>query len=299
MTLFNGNKVSEQHNNPGEKISFKDIAGVIAGSLIISCGIQFVIVPARILTGGITGLAIILHFLTVYPLWVWYIGLNIPVFIAGYKLVSKRFALYSVIGMLSISGFLALIDTINVSLGLNDILLSALLGGTINGLGVGLTMVYRGSSGGLDILAAIVNRFWGVSLGTTIFICNCFILAVLLITSNLELTLYSAIGMFVSSKMVNAVNTGVDAKKTVMIVSNKSEEIAAAVMNNMHRGCTFLSGRGAYTGRSEDIIVVTTGKIQLPRLKEIIFHIDPNAFMTINDTVEVYGKGFKASTMHF
>ncbi len=276
-----------------ERISFKDIAGIILASLIIAVAIQFVIVPAHLLTGGLSGIAIILHFITSYPIWVWYIGLNIPVFIAGYKLASRRFTLYSFIGMMSLSGFLALLAPLDIKLAVDDILLSALLGGTLNGLGVGLALVNRGSTGGLDIIAGIVHRIWGVNFGTTIFVTNGVVLAAALITSNIELTLYSALTMFVSSKMVDSVTSGFIAKKTVIVVSNKSDDIAHAILHRMHRGCTLLSGKGAYTGQREDIIMVTTGKTQIPRLKELIFHLDPHAFITITDTVEVYGRGFK------
>ena len=114
-----------------------------------------------------------------------------------------------------------------------------------------------------------------------------------LLTSNLYLTLYSALTMFVSSKMIDSVTSGFISKKTVLIVSKKSDDIANAILQRMHRGCTLLSGKGAYTGQAENIIMVTTGKTQVPHLKELIFSLDPQAFITITDTVEVYGRGFK------
>ncbi len=276
-----------------ERIAFKDIAGIIMASLITAVAIQFVIVPARLLTGGLSGIAIILHFISDYPIWLWYIGLNIPVFIAGYKLASRRFTLYSFVGMISLSGFLAILEPLNIKLAVDDILLAALLGGTLNGLGVGLALIYRGSTGGMDIIAGIVHRIWGFNFGTTIFVTNGLVLMAALITSNIQLTLYSAITMFVSSKMIDSVISGLIAKKTVIIVSKKSDDIADAILHRMHRGCTLLAGKGAYTGQSEDIIMVTTGKTQIPRLKELIFSLDPQAFITITDTVEVYGRGFK------
>lgn len=282
-----------------ERISLMDIVGIILGSLIIACAIQFVIVPAQLLTGGISGIAIILHFVSGFPIWVWYIGFNIPVFIAGYRLVSKRFALYSLLGMLTLAFFLAILANFKMNLNIDDIILSALLGGIVNGLGIGVTLRSRGSSGGLDIVAAIVHRYWGFPIGVTIFYSNMIVLAIYLITSNINLTLYTAMTMFVSSKVVDGVNTGPDAKKTIMIVSNRSEDIARAIMQNIKRGCTYIHGRGAYTGNQENIIMVTTGKTQVPRLKEMIFQIDPNAFITITDTVEVYGKGFKSSSTDY
>jgi uncharacterized membrane-anchored protein YitT (DUF2179 family) len=276
-----------------ERFAFRDIIGIVIASFIIAIAIKLVIVPAYLLTGGLSGIAIILHFITDYPIWLWYIALNIPVFIAGYKLASRRFTVYSFVGMMSVSGFLALLSPLNIQLPVNDILLSALLGGTLNGVGVGLALIYRGSTGGLDIIAGIFHRLWGINFGTTIFITNVLVLGAALLTSNLYLTLYSALTMFVSSKMIDSVTSGFISKKTVLIVSKKSDDIANAILHRMHRGCTLLSGKGAYTGQAENIIMVTTGKTQVPHLKELIFSLDPQAFITITDTVEVYGRGFK------
>jgi uncharacterized membrane-anchored protein YitT (DUF2179 family) len=156
-----------------------------------------------------------------------------------------------------------------------------------------LALIYRGSTGGLDIIAGIFHRLWGINFGTTIFITNVLVLGAALLTSNLYLTLYSALTMFVSSKMIDSVTSGFISKKTVLIVSKKSDDIANAILHRMHRGCTLLSGKGAYTGQAENIIMVTTGKTQVPHLKELIFSLDPQAFITITDTVEVYGRGFK------
>jgi uncharacterized membrane-anchored protein YitT (DUF2179 family) len=276
-----------------ERISFKDMAVIVLASLIIAAAIQFIVVPARLLTGGLSGVAIILHFMTGFPIWLWYIALNIPVFIAGFFLASRRFTIYSFVGMISLSGFLALLAPLDFQLAVDDILLSALLGGALNGVGVGLALIYRGSTGGLDIIAGIFHRIWGVNFGTTFFVTNALVLAAALITSNIQLTLYSALTMFISSKMIDSVTSGFISKKTVIIVSKKSNDIAHAIMHRMNRGCTFLSGKGAYTGQAEDIIMVTTGKTQIPHLKELIFRLDPEAFITITDTVEVYGRGFK------
>jgi uncharacterized membrane-anchored protein YitT (DUF2179 family) len=276
-----------------ERISFKDIFFIIMASLITAVSIQFIIVPMQLLTGGLSGIAIILHFIFSYPIWLWYVILNIPVFIAGYRLVSTRFALYSFIGMISLSFFLALLEPLPSGLYLDDILLSALLGGIGNGTGVGLALRYRGSTGGMDIIAAILHKKHGISFSATIFICNVLVIMVGAVGTSIELALYSAITIFVSSKIVDKVTSGFLARKTVIIISKNYEAIAKAILHNMHRGCTFLSGSGAYTGRPENIIMVTTSTTQIPRLKELVFALDPSAFLTIMDAVEVYGRGFK------
>lgn len=276
-----------------EKISFKDIAGIVLGSFMTAAAIQLLIAPAHLVTGGLSGIAIALHFTTSYPIWLWYIGLNIPIFIAGYKLVSMRFALYSFIGTISLTVFLGVLAPLNIHLGIDDLLLAAVFGGALSGCGVGTALIFKGSTGGLDIIAGIIHRLWGINFGTTLFITNGLVLLTALVTSNLKLTLYSAITMFASATMVNNVTSGFRTKRTVIIVSKKSGDIADAILNGMHRGCTFITGKGAYTGEPENILMVTTGKAQIPSLKETIFALDPKAFLTITDTVEVYGRGFR------
>ncbi|MDD4802714.1 MAG: YitT family protein [Syntrophomonas sp.] len=293
------NKVTANLKRFKEKISFQDILGIILGSFILALSIQLILVPAHILTGGVTGIAIILKFLLRIDIWIWYISLNIPIFILGYKFISKRFALYSLIGMLALTLFLRVTQNWMLNLGIDDLLLSVLLGGVISGLGTGICLRCKGSTGGTDIIAVIISNLWGYNIGSIFFAINLIILGVFLFTSNIELTLFSAISIFVSGKVVDKVQSGSNVSRTALIVSEQSNDIAAAIMANLNRGCTYLAGKGAYTGETRDIIMVTIARTQLPRLKEIVFQLDPNAFITINDTIEVLGKGFKKSGPEF
>jgi uncharacterized membrane-anchored protein YitT (DUF2179 family) len=292
-------RVTSQLKRFKEKISYQDILGILLGTLVIAISIQMVLVPAHILTGGVTGIAIILKFLSGVDIWIWYIGLNIPIFIMGYKFISTRFALYSLIGMLSLTLFLRITQNWQLDLGIDNLILSAILGGVILGLGSGICLRSKGSSGGMDIIAVIISNSWGYNFGSISFAINLVILGVFLFASNVELTLISAISIFVSGKMVDQVQTGYNVSKTAMIVSEQCTDIAAEIIANLNRGCTYLVGRGAYTGETRDIIMVTVSRTQLPRLKEIVFQIDPQAFITINETIEVLGKGFKKSGPEF
>lgn len=282
-----------------ETVSVKDIWGIIFGSFILACSIQILLVPARLLTGGVTGIAIILNFLTSLDVWMWYMLLNIPIFIAGYRFVSKRFALYSLLGILALSFFLAMLQSLNVQSGISDILISAVLGGVFNGIGIGIIMRNKGSSGGTDIIAVIVKRYKGFNFGEVMFAINIIIIGIFAFIENIELAFYSGITIYISSSVIDMVLVGLRVNKSAVIISSKAEDIAAAIIHNINRGCTFLSGQGAYTGINKNIIMVTVGKTQLPRLKEIVFHIDPQAFITINDSIEVYGKGFNTSPNEF
>jgi len=280
-----------------EKMSAKDVLGIAVGSAILALGIQAVLVPAHLLTGGVTGLAVILNFITHLDIALWYIGLNIPIFIAGYRYISRRFIIYSLLGVIFQSLFLELFKHMNF--GIDNILLSTVFGGVLTGIGSGFVLRSKGSVGGTDIVAVIVRRFWGYNFGQTFLVTNLSILALFLFTSSLELTLFSAISIYISSRMVDLVEAGPYVTRTVFIISKEYEEITHAIIHALHRGCTYLLGQGAYTGEHRQIIMVTVGKTQLPRLKEIVFQIDPEAFITISETIEVYGQGFRDSQADF
>jgi uncharacterized membrane-anchored protein YitT (DUF2179 family) len=248
---------------------------------------------------AVSGIAIILNFLTGARFWLWYMALNIPIFIVGYKYISKRFVFYSLIGMLALTFFLGICKNWQVDLGLDNLLLAAIIGGVINGLGTGIALRSKGSTGGLDIIAVIISNLRGYAFGNIVFYVNLGILAVFLLTSNIELTLFTAISIFVSGRVIDTVQLGANVSKSALIISTQCGDIAAEIMENMHRGCTYLSGRGAYTGENRDIIMVIVSRTQLPRLKEIVFQIDPHAFITISEATEVFGQGFKKSGPEF
>lgn len=280
-----------------EQVSWKDIIGIIIGSIIVVIAIQSILIPAKVLTGGVTGIAIVLKFVTGIDVWVWFILLNIPIFLAGYKFVSRRFVFYSLFATLLQTFLLGIMPPINLDL--DNLLLAAIFGGALNGLGSGIILRYKASSGGMDIVAVIVKRIWGYSIGQTFFVGNLAVLALSLAVFNLELALFSAISIYVFSKTLDAVEAGPNVTRTAMIISEQSEAIAYAIMNELGRGCTYIPAEGAYSGRQRKIILVTVGKTQLPRLKEIVFQIDSEAFIIINETIEAFGKGFSPSNVDF
>ena len=282
-----------------ERISLRDILGIILGSAIMAWGMQSIIIPAGLLTGGVSGVAIIISRLSGWEVSLLYLLLNIPIFIAGFRSISSRFALYSLIGTLSLSGFLAIFALFPWDFGIEELLLSAILGGVINGLGAGLNLRCHGSGGGLDILAVMMKRYRGVSIGTSMLVGNLIVLVFFLFFSNIELALFTAIGFFVTSKVTDTVESGLSVSKTAFIISNCSVQISHEILENLNRGCTWLQGQGAWSGEEYSIIMVTVARNQLPRLKELVFHLDPAAFVIVNDSVEVLGQGFKAGDSDF
>lgn len=290
-------KLVKKGNEFAERIHAKDIIGILVGSLIMAIAIQSVLIPANLITGGVTGVAIILNYLTGVDLWIWFLLLNIPLFIAGYKFVSRRFVFYSLLSVSAQSLFLAVLTSIDFNI--HQTLLSAVFGGALIGIASGIIFRSKASSGGTDIIAVILRRYRGYNIGQTYFLSNLLVLALSLIMFNMELALFSAISIFISSRVVDTVESGLQVTRTAMIISEDCGDITHAILNNLHRGCTYLLARGAYSGDEKNIIMVTVGKTQLPRLKEIVFHIDPKAFIIVNETIEVYGQGFKSSAADF
>lgn len=274
-----------------ERITWTDLLGIVTGSLIAAAGIQSVLVPANLLTGGVTGLAILLRYSTGVEVGVWILILNIPIFLAGYRFISFRFTIYSLLGVLALAGFLSVFKYFPFLIG--DPLLSAILGGVLSGVGLGIVFRSKASSGGTDIIAIIVKRLWGFNIGQTSLALNLLVIAVLALVVDLGVAMYSAIAIFVSSQVIDMVQSGLERTETAFIISPHYEDIAHAILHNLHRGCTYLSAQGAYSGHSEMLILVTVGRMQLPRLKEMVFGIDQAAFMIITDSIEVYGRGFK------
>lgn len=274
-----------------ERITWTDLLGIVIGSLVAAAGIQCVLVPANLLTGGVTGLAILLRYSTGIEIGIWILLINIPVFLAGYRFISFRFTIYSLLGVLALAGFLAVFKYFPFPIG--DPLLSALLGGVLSGVGLGIVFRSKASSGGTDIIAIIVKRLWGFNIGQTSLALNLLVIALLAVVVDIAVAMYSAIAIFVSSQVIDLVQSGLERTETVIIISPHYETIAHAILHNLHRGCTYISAQGAYSGQKEMLILVTVGRMQLPRLKEMVFSLDESAFMIITDSVEVFGRGFK------
>lgn len=295
--MINTEQVWENVNDITEQLKVKDLVGIVVGCAVLALGVQGVLVPVHMLHGGIAGIAIIINYLTSIDIWLWYLLLNIPIFIAGYKMVSRRFFIYSLVGTAGLSFFLGIFKTIQFGAG--DLFLDAVMGGVIAGIGSGIVFRSKGSSGGLDIIAIIAQRYRGYNIGQTYFLINVLVLLALLAVSNLSLTLFSALSIYISAQVVDYVQAGWQVKRTVMIITDKWQEIADGVLNGMHRGCTYISAQGVYSGKGKEIVLTTIGKTEVPRLKEIIFQIDPAAFIIINEAIEVYGKGFKNTSHEF
>ncbi len=258
------------------------------GSIISSASVNGILIPKQFFAAGFTGLALLIHyFLPVLSVSVIYMLINIPVFALGWMYVGKRFFAYSLVGLCIYS---IALHTVHVHIPVHDKILAALLAGIMTGIGSGLILRSLGSAGGLDILSVVLLKRFSLSLGSSILGFNCMVLLFGGIFFSLERALYTLVFMFVSSKTVNLVVIGLSQRKSVIIISNRWEKISGEILDRLHRGVTILHGKGAFTGRDEEILYTVISLSEISKLKRVVREIDPNVFMVISDTAEVMGK---------
>jgi uncharacterized membrane-anchored protein YitT (DUF2179 family) len=266
---------------------------VLLGSFINSIAINAFIIPHKLLSGGVTGIAIIIQYISNIPSGYLILALNIPKFLIGLKMVDRDFIIFSLIGMISLSAFLVLTKDIALKLRVDDILLSAIYGGVVGGTGSGIVFRSRASQGGTDIIAVVLKKIFGINISTLSMAMNGFVVLIGLFINRVELALYTLISMYITSVVLNRVIEGFDRKKLLLIITSKEEEVSQAIMKELGRGVTYFFGEGAYTRENKKIIYCMITLNQMVRTKKIVEDIDPSAFISIIDASEVQGKGFK------
>ena len=260
---------------------------ITAGSVICAVAVNSILIPKQFLAGGITGLALLIHYLLpIIPLGVVYFLINIPIFIFGWMFVGRRFFVYSIVGMVVYS-LAVLIPFPEIVI--EDRLLNALSAGIVTGFGSGILLRSLGSAGGMDILAIIFLKRFSIRLGTTSLVFNVILMLTAMARLPMEAVLYTLIYIYVSVHFMNLVVTGLSQRKSVMIISNHWQAISNEIMTKLDRGVTVIHGEGGYTKKQQKILYSIIPFQELARFKEVVRSIDPNAFVVINNTLEVMG----------
>ena len=270
----------------------KQYAGVSLGCLIASCSINLFLVPSHLLTGGATGIAIIFYYLAGLPIGLQTFLYNIPLLIAAWKLMGREYTIDIIIGTAIFSFCLDATRFLNAYAPLDDVMLAAIFGGVFNGIGYGIVFRMDGSTGGFDIIGAIVKKFYALHMGGVIFAFNCMIMVVAGFLFGVAPAMFTLIMMFINATVTDKVIAGFNSRKAVLIVSEKAEQIAEDIILELGRGVTFLHGQGAFTHKERDVVFVAVTLTQVAKIKFITNDIDPNAFMIIMSASEVMGKGF-------
>lgn len=266
---------------------------IIVGCAVSGIAFNLFIIPNKLLSGGISGISLILNYLFNINTGLMIFLFNIPIFIIGYKFIDKEFIFLSLIGMMAFSFWIEFFSFLRGMVVVPDVMLASIYAGVLNGIGLGIVLRNRASQGGIDIIAVIFKKHFSMNIGSTSLMINVIIVVIASFITNLTLAMYTLIAMFVASNVVDKTQQGFDKRKSVMIITNKEKQVADEIINKLVRGVTYLEGEGAYTGAKKRVIYCIVSLNQLAKLKQIVREIDVDAFVTVSDTAEVMGHGFR------
>lgn len=297
----------------------RDYVAITIGALIMSVGIGVFLVDAKVVPGGVSGLAMTIHYLSNYKIpvglsmWI----LNVPLFIWGVRELGSHFGIRTFIGFTLNSIFIDLLRG-NIpgfrfiqlqkspaiqDLYQHDFILAVLFGAVLLGVGLGVIFKFRGTTAGSDIVAAIMQKRYGWKPGQAIMLIDFLVISIAgivlhvkhlaVIKPALTLTLYAFILLFISSRLIDVIIEGMDYAKAAIIISPKYQQISEAIMDELSRGATTLKGRGLYTNTEREVLLTVITRKETTQLTDIVKEIDPNAFVIINNVHEVLGEGFR------
>ncbi len=271
---------------------FRQYVGMTLGIFIAAVAMNMFFIPHKIAAGGVGGLATVLHHLFSIPVGVTMLAFNLPIFIAGLKVLGARYGIHTLYGALLLSVFIDVTAPFAPVI-TNDILLNSLYGGILAGAGLGITFRYHGNTAGTALLAAIINRLTRLTIGTSLLLADVFVVAFAgFAFQSPELSLYAAISIYVTAKVIDLVQEGPRTSRAFLIAAKEPELLADKIFQKIDRGVTFLSGRGGYTGESRDMLLCVVESSETADLKELVYAHDANAFLLIHDAYEVLGEGF-------
>lgn len=282
---------------PFTKKWFLSYSLIIVGSFILASAFVLFITPYKIVPGGVYGISIVLHYILGTPVGLMALCFDIPLTIIGIKVLGPRFGFKTVLGFSLTAVFN---DTLTYFWGYEplvhgDALLSSIFGGLLCGLGLGLIFKSKATSGGSDIIAAIIAKYTKLPIGQLmILVDSVIVLLGLFVFGDWKIPLYSWIVIFITGKVIDGVLEGINYEKSLFIISDKHEEIRDKIINDLNRGGTVIDGRGMYNMTDRKVIFTVVSRRELIILEEYIQQIDPKAFLTVLDASEILGEGFKS-----
>ncbi|SFL12061.1 Uncharacterized membrane-anchored protein YitT, contains DUF161 and DUF2179 domains [Paenibacillus sp. 1_12] len=287
---------SPQHTRATRIQVIKRFIFLLIGAGLVSVGLEIFLVPNNIIDGGVVGISIILSHLTSIPLGVFLFVLNLPFFFLGYKQIGKTFALSTLVGVLIMSVGTSLLHPVPPLT--NDPLLSAVFGGIILGIGVGIVIRYGGSLDGTEIVAILLNKKSPFSVGEIVMFFNLFILASAGFVFGWDHAMYSLIAYYIAFKMIDITIEGFDESKAVWIISDNYRDIGDAILDRLGRGVTYLDGEGGFTGGEKRVIFCVITRLEEAKMKSIVENYDPTAFLAVGNIHDVKGGRFKKKDIH-
>lgn len=257
------------------------------GAAIASVGLEIFLIPNKIIDGGIVGISIMAGYLTKMPIGLYIFVLNVPFIFVGYKQIGKSFALSTSYAIIVLSIMVSLLHPVPEIT--NDLLLATVFGGIILGIGVGMIIRYGGSLDGTEIIAIVLDKRSGFSVGEIVLFFNLFIFFSSGFVFGWERAMYSLLTYLIAYRVIDITIEGLDESRAVLVISDKSEEIGKVVMFRLGRGVTFLDGRGGFSNQNKTVLYTIVSRLEIAKMKTIVREIDANAFITISAVHEIMG----------
>ena len=276
---------------------YVDFLFIVLGTGIMALAIQCIFEPIGLVTGGFTGIAIIIRKVTAglveggIPLWLTNIVLNIPVFLFALKIKGKRFIGRTVIGTVLLSFWLYIIPQVDLTQG--NYMLSAIFGGVITGIGIGFVLLAKATTGGTDMVSVLIqHKVRHYSVVQILQVIDGAVVLAGLYVFGLKPALYAVVAIFITSKVSDALMEGMKYSKAAFIITDRYQEVADAIMTKLDRGLTGLDATGMYSGDKKTVLYCVVSKKEIVDLKDIVAEIDTKAFVIVTDAREVLGEGF-------
>ena len=276
---------------------YVDYLFIFMGTGIMALAIQCIFEQIGLVTGGFSGIAIIIRKMTAgiveggVPLWLTNLALNVPVFIAALIIKGRKFLGRTVIGTVLLSFWLYVIPQVDLTQG--DYMLSAVFGGVITGIGIGFVLLAKATTGGTDMVSALIQKYVRhYSVVQILQVIDGMVVLAGLYVFGLKPALYAIVAIFITSKVSDALMEGMKYSKAAFIITDYYKEIADAIMTQLDRGLTGLDATGMYSGDKKTVLYCVVSKKEIVELKDIVAKIDPKAFVIVTDAREVFGEGF-------
>ena len=286
--------IAKMQNSKHRK--FFDIILILLGTLCMSAPVKLIYEPMRMVMGGFGGFAIVVKYFAEgfgldIPVWLTNAVLNIPVFIIAFFVIGKDFVAKTLFGAVSFAVWLYLIPTYDICGG--DFLLAVAIGGLMDGVGIGLIFLTNSTSGGTDMVSAVLHKFFKhYSVPSILFVVDGVIVVLGAFVLGFRNAMYGIITIYVLTKISDTMLEGVKFAKLVYIISDEYEKIAKLIMSEMERGVTAISAKGMYTNKDKSMLFCVVGKKEIVKIKEIAAVTDPKSLIIVSDVREVFGEGF-------
>ncbi|WP_163526217.1 YitT family protein [Halobacillus ihumii] len=275
-------------------LKVKNVLFIIVGAAIFSFGLVHFNIQNELGEGGFTGITLLLLYLFNWDPALMNILLNIPVLIIGWRILGRNTFYYSLIGIVAVSLFIRLSQIYLIEIDLaSDLTLASLFAGVFAGIGLGIIFRYGGTTGGVDIIARLIHKYLGWSMGRAMFVFDAIVIFISIITYlNPIKGMYTLVAVFVGARVIDFIQEGAYAARGATIISQKNDQISNKINKEMDRGVTVLQGKGSFTGSNQDVLYCVIGKNEIVRLKTLINTIDPHAFVAVSHVHDVIGEGF-------